>query len=137
VTAPHDWRLWQATGRQLDDAGPIDIHATGILSDLQAIGRALNPWWLRTNPWPRWIPRHPDIPTLIVKGILGDTRGWRRHALTHRGRRLLRNARRRNAWHGYRAEPHTMPPGVRRIGTGWTRARALRDLARAYTEATP
>jgi hypothetical protein len=38
----------------------------------------------------------------------------------------------KNTFNGYLAEPRTFPPGdyVRRCGTGWTKARALRSLER-------
>lgn len=112
----------------------VDVHATGVLSDLLAIGRALNPWWLRRSPWPSWLPRHKATEE-ARRFITEQGGGWRWNAVRHRGRRLLVNARRRNAWHGFHAEPLQLPPGVRRIGTGWTRRRALADLHRAYREA--
>lgn len=99
----------------------IDVHATGVLSELQAVGRCLDPTWPRRYRGPRELP--------------APTAGWRRKALRHFGRRLLRALPRRNAWHGYHAEPCVMPPGVKRIGTGWTRRRALRSLERYIAEA--
>jgi hypothetical protein len=99
----------------------VDVYATGVLSDLQVIGRSLDPTWpLRyrgTTPLPR------------------ATRGWRRQAFCWGLRRLRVSWRRPKAWHGYHAEPLVLPPGLRRIGSGWTRRRALRSLARYTAEA--
>jgi hypothetical protein len=99
----------------------IDVHATGVLSELQAVGRCLDPTWPGRYRGPHRLPQ-------------GES-GWRRKALPHFWQRLLRAVKRRNAWHGYHAEPRVMPPGVKRIGTGWTRRRALRDLERHIAEA--
>jgi hypothetical protein len=106
----------------------IDVHATGVLSELQVLGRVLNPWWMRRRPGPSWLPRHPEADRL--RGTAPD---WRRHAFARVRRQLLRTARRRNAWHGYHAEPRVCPPVLQRIGTGWTRRRALRSLDRYMT----
>lgn len=103
----------------------VDVYATGVLSDLLAIGRCLTPGYLREQPWPTWWPRHPDATRLLpLEG------SWRLKALRHRLGTLRRNVRRRKAWHGYHAEPTKMPPELERIGTGWTRRRALASLHR-------
>jgi hypothetical protein len=94
-----------------------DVHATGVLSELQAVGRCLDP------TWPRRYPRRHELPPVPP--------GWRWKALPHFWRRLLRAIPRRTAWRGYYAEG---PPGIGRVGTGWTRRRALRDLERAAAE---
>jgi hypothetical protein len=36
----------------------------------------------------------------------------------------------KNSFNGYLAEPREWPEGLRRCGSGWTKARAKRDLAR-------
>lgn len=120
--------LGSARVRIVPDPPQVDVHATGVLSDLQAIARALNPWWLRSSPWPTWWPRHPDAEFIVTARAGGLAQHWRRHALRSRGQHLLRNVRRRKAWHGYHAEPRVMPEGLQRIGTGWTRRRALANL---------
>jgi hypothetical protein len=97
----------------------IDVYATGVLAELRAVGRCLDPTWPRR--YPGTLP--PASP------------GWRRKGLSHFGPRLYRATRTRNAWHGYHAEPRICPPGLRRIGTGWTRHRALRSLDRYMAEA--
>lgn len=98
----------------------VDVHATGVLSDLQVIGRSLDPTWPRRYRGPHYMP--PTTP------------GWRLKALRWGIGRLRRSVRRRNAWHGYHAEPRVCPPGLQRIGTGWTRRRALRSLDRYMPE---
>lgn len=98
----------------------VDVYATGVLSELQAVGRCLDPTWPRRYRGPH---RLPPVH-----------RGWRWKALPHFWRRLRRALRRRNAWHGYHAEPLTMPAGLRGIGTGWTRRRALAHLGRRLVE---
>jgi hypothetical protein len=85
----------------------VDVYATGVLSDLQVIGRCLNP-----------LHRPPLGP---LSG------GWRLRGLRWALRRLRASAHHRACWRGYYAEG---PPGVGRVGIGWTRRRALRDLQR-------
>ena len=73
-------------------------------------------------------------------GLLRDLRQFARGRARRRVRRLLRALRYpfrqardgnwravRNYFNGYLAEPYTMPPGVTRCGSGWTRRRALAD----------
>lgn len=67
---------------------------------------------------------------------------WRirnaRASLGHIRKVVVRHVRARNwramksTFNGYLAEPYEFPPGdyVRRCGTGWTKARALRSLER-------
>lgn len=105
----------------LRPVGRIDVDAMGVLSDLQVVGRCLAPTWPRRYQGPRSLP--------------SPSRGWRRQGVAWGLRRLRRSVTRRSAWHGYHAEPYVMPPGVERIGTGWTRRRALRSLARYVAEA--
>lgn len=102
-------------------AARVDVHAMGVLSDLQVIGRSLDPTWPARYRGPVSLPQ--------------VARGWRRRAFRWGFQRLRSSVRRRNAWHGYHAEPYVMPPGVKRIGTGWTRRRALRSLNRHIAEA--
>lgn len=109
--------------------GEVDVYSTGVLSELLAIGRCLNPWWLRRSPRPAWLPRHPKADQLLA-----DHRQlppWRRAGLAHSLRRLRRNGTSRSQWRGWYAEGKV---GAGRVGTGWTRRRALADLARAQQE---
>jgi hypothetical protein len=50
--------------------------------------------------------------------------------IKHRLRWIARSWRRRNYWGGWHAEVDFPPPGLNhtRVGTGWTRKRAVRDL---------
>lgn len=129
---PHGVLLDHANHRTGARWPSADVYPTGVLSDLLAIGRALNPWWLRRRPWPSWLPRHPQAETTRALHP-ASTAGWRRNALRHRGRRLLQNARHRAQWRGWYAEGNA---GAGRVGTGWTRRRALLDLQR-HLESRP
>lgn len=111
-------------------ADGVDVYATGVLAELQVLGRVLNPGWMRRSPRPAWLPRHPSADTHRGSGL-----HWRRAALRRFPGALRRALRGRYPWSGYYAEPRTFPPGVTRVGTGWTRARALRDLRRMQEEA--
>lgn len=101
----------------------VDVYATGVLRHLLVVGRVLNPWWLRTTPGPRWLPRHP------TPELRHSVTRWRREGLRSAARGVWRDGRNRSGWRGYYAEPRVLPAGLRRIGMGWTRRRALRDLA--------
>jgi len=107
---------------QMPDRPEVDVYATGVLADLQTLARCLNPGWLRSTPWPAWLPRHPFAGSMVAP------QPWRRHGVRHSLRRLRQNALHRAQWRGYYAEGKT--PGIGRVGTGWTPRRALLDLAR-------
>lgn len=71
-------------------------------------------------------------------GLLSDIKNHK----VRQGLRFLRSWIRegnwraaRNHFNGYLAEPCPFPPGVRRCGSGWTQARALRDLHRRMRRA--
>jgi hypothetical protein len=108
----------------------VDLYAVGVLRELQTLGRVLNPGWMRAHPWPRWLPRHPSADTLR-----GSAPRWRRHTVRRLPATLRRAALRPHGWAGWYAEPRTFPPGVTRLGTGWTRRRALADLTRRIEKA--
>ncbi|MGK5677486.1 hypothetical protein [Actinoplanes sp. URMC 104] len=88
----------------------IDVYPVGWLKELQLFRRALH-----AGP---------------------DARRWAAGRLRRQARSNLRHIRRRqwrdlkNTFNGYLAEPYEFPAGVTCCGTGWTRARARRDLDR-------
>lgn len=43
----------------------------------------------------------------------------------------------KNTFNGYLAEPVSWPDGLRRCGSGWTKARALKSLDRLMSELPP
>lgn len=55
----------------------------------------------------------------------GEERAWR-----HFWYWLRRSWHRRSYWNGYLAEPYHCPPGLTKVGRGFTRKAARRSLAR-------
>jgi hypothetical protein len=95
----------------------VDVYAVGVLRDLRIAWRyARRGWWLRAWDQFRRVPRHPV-----------------RHIRARQWREL------RNDFNGFLAEPTWRgEPEWTRAGTGWTRRRALRNLARHLSkEPTP
>ena len=80
----------------------VDVYPVGLWSELRQFGR----------PSPRRIRRQL-------------------HALRYPFRQARKGNWRaaKNYFNGYLAEPASWPPGLTRCGSGWTRRRALRDLA--------
>lgn len=99
----------------------IDVYPVGVLADLRHAWRYLTA---------RRFPAAVGPPTW----------GWRlsraRASLRHIRQTIARHVRARNwralknAFNGYLAEPVAFPAGLRRCGSGWTKKRALRSLAR-------
>lgn len=89
----------------------IDVYAVGVLYDLIILGRAIR---RRDGRAIRW-----------ALGCLG-----RRSRLLWDWARVGNWRAVKNSFNGYLAEPVAFPAGLRRCGSGWTRKRALRSLAR-------
>lgn len=87
----------------LYDDVEVDVYPVGLLTDLRRM---------------RGYMSHP-VPGASRLRML-------RINLAH----VARQARRRNYWNGYLAEPTPFPEGLRRCGSGWTEQRALNDLRR-------
>lgn len=69
-----------------------------------------------------------DLHVLWADARLGITT-WS-YAIRTLLRRVSRSWRRRSYWVGWLAEPRQLPDGLSRCGSGWTRVRSLRSLAR-------
>lgn len=106
-----------------DPQREVDVYPVGVLAELRHAWRFLTA---------RKFPAAVGPPSWR----------WRisraRTSLRHIRRTVARHVRARNwralknTFNGYLAEPREFPPGdyVRRCGTGWTKKRALRSLAR-------
>lgn len=100
----------------------IDVYPVGWLAGIQRAWRYFT---------------HPNPPPC------GRRQGWRE--LRRCWDYTVRQAQRRNwravknHFNGYLAEPREFPPGDyrRRCGSGWTKARALRSLARRLPDGAP
>lgn len=93
---------------------PVDIYPVGVLRDLIDAKNAA-----RTGRWghARWAVRRA-VQTALRNVKRRKWRELRQHLLN-----------------GYLAEPREWPLRLRRCGSGWTRARALRDLQRRVRRA--
>lgn len=108
-------------------ADRVDVYPVGWLAELRAA------WRLLTYR-PRVIDGLPALPTPAWRWRVGEAR----HALSRVWRHNVRHVRARdwhalkNTFNGYLAEPYVWPEdgSLRRCGSGWTRARALRSLRR-------
>lgn len=89
--------------------GTIDVYPVGVLADLRRSYRALR----------RCVPQR-----LVWSPLRHAARAVARHARARDWRAL------KSTFNGYLAEPTDWPDGLRRCGSGWTEARALRDLNR-------
>jgi hypothetical protein len=101
----------------------VDVYPVGVLADLRHAWR-----YLTARRFPACVG--PPSPAWRIARA--------RASLRYIRRTLVRQVRARNwralknTFNGYLAEPREFPPGDyrRRCGTGWTKARALRSLAR-------
>lgn len=99
-------------------AGRVDVYAVGWLAKLRSAWRAYG-------------PHVPD-------GIKADARRHARQCLKQEWRYSVRQVRQgkwrdvKNTFNGYLAEPYNWPQdgSLRRCGSGWTPARAVRSLRR-------
>lgn len=89
----------------------IEVYAVGLLADLRNFVHGVEPLPKRLRTL-RFRLRYP------IRQV--RSRNWR-------GLKSYLN--------GYLCEPAAWPPGVTRCGTGWTRGRAYRDLARRAEKA--
>lgn len=101
----------------------VDVYPVGVLKEL------IHTWHILTAP---------KFPASVGP----PSRLWRlsraRTSLGYVPKTVIRHIRQRdwralkNTFNGYLAEPYEFPPGdyVRRCGTGWTKARAMRSLRR-------
>ena len=86
----------------------IDVYPVGALASFRsAWARIRNGHWRKT-----WTPIRADL-------------GYLAYQVRRRNWRAVKNN-----FNGYLAEPHDLPDGFKRAGSGWTKARALRSLAR-------
>jgi hypothetical protein len=91
--------------------GEIEVYAVGLLADLRRLVHS-------PEPLPQRIRRFRfDL-------------GYPRRQARARNWRAVKNY-----LNGYLCEPAVWPSGVTRCGTGWTRGRAYRDLARRAEKA--
>lgn len=93
----------------------VDVYRVGALDQLWRVYRVLNPRVARQ---------------LRARGL----RGFRRAQLRRTASKFRQHWRRRSFWNGYLAEPTPTPYGLRTIGHGWTRRRALARLGRCLYE---
>ena len=97
---------------RLGDEG-LDVYPVGVLRDV---------WWLyRIARFgsPKFWP--------ALRRTLREWTGL------HNGHRCSSTLRGRSSWNGYLAEPYHLPDGLRTVGHGWTKRRAVASLNR-YVE---
>lgn len=105
----------------------IDVYPVGVLADLR---RAWH--YLTARRFPATVGQ-PAWAWRIERA---------RISLRHIRQTIARHVRNRNwrglknAFNGYLAEPRAFPAGLTRCGSGWTKKRALRSLARHAGKAT-
>jgi hypothetical protein len=96
----------------------VDVYPVGLLGDLLRD-------WRQARHWRRFRAADGE-PTLHVRRtaryLIGRVRAGNWRAV-------------KNTFNGYLAEPTPFPEEIRRCGSGWTKARALRSLRRQYERA--
>lgn len=98
---------------------PIDVYPVGLLADLLRDWRQIRHW--------RELRAAGGRPTLHIRRTARYLLNAVRYGAS--GRAV------KNTFNGYLAEPTPFPEGLRRCGSGWTKAGALRSLRRQYERA--